>query len=45
MFCAVQVKEELENDAAFFDDFAAALKGKGGMAAPEAQAQPAAAST
>ena len=45
MFCAVQVKEELENDAAFFDDFAAAPKGKGGMAAPEAQAQPAAAST
>ncbi len=39
------MKEELENDPAFFDDFAAAPKGKGGMAAPEAQAQSATAST
>ena len=41
----IQVKEELDNDPAFFDEYAAAPKGKGGMAAPDAQTQPASAST
>ncbi|KAL8832122.1 MAG: hypothetical protein Q9191_000444 [Dirinaria sp. TL-2023a] len=35
------VKEELESDPDFFSEYVAAGKGKGGMAAPEAQAQPA----
>ena len=34
------VKDELETDPDFFSQYAAAGKGKGGMAAPEAQAQP-----
>ena len=38
-----QVKEELDNDPDFFHDYTAS-KGKGGPAAPEAQAQPATAS-
>ncbi|MCJ1313854.1 monothiol glutaredoxin grx4 [Agyrium rufum] len=37
------VKEELESDPGFFKDYSVA-KGKGGMAAPEAQASPATAS-
>ncbi|KAL8860113.1 MAG: hypothetical protein Q9178_003377 [Gyalolechia marmorata] len=39
------VKEELENNPDFFADYVAAPKGKGGMAAPEDQKQPATAST
>ncbi|KAL8907573.1 MAG: hypothetical protein Q9207_001310 [Kuettlingeria erythrocarpa] len=38
------VKEELESNPDFFAPYVAAPKGLGGMAAPEAQAQPAAAS-
>lgn len=38
------VKEELESDPDFFAPYAAAPKGQGGMAAPEAQKQPATAS-
>ena len=34
----VQVKEELESDPDFFGQYAVAGNGKGGMAAPEAQA-------
>ncbi|KAL9637076.1 MAG: hypothetical protein Q9164_002430 [Protoblastenia rupestris] len=34
------VKEELENDPDYFSEFQAAPKGKGGMAAPEAQKEP-----
>ena len=37
---STQVKEELENDPDYFSQFQAAPKGKGGMAAPEAQTQP-----
>ncbi|KAL8669336.1 MAG: hypothetical protein Q9168_006072 [Polycauliona sp. 1 TL-2023] len=39
------VKEEVENNPDFFADYVAAPKGKGGMAAPEDQKQPATAST
>ncbi|KAI4225362.1 MAG: hypothetical protein LQ349_007077 [Xanthoria aureola] len=39
------VKEELESNPDFFADYVAAPKGKGGMAAPEDQKQPATAST
>lgn len=35
------VKEELESNPDFFADYVAAPKGQGGMAAPEAQKQPA----
>ncbi|KAL8730600.1 MAG: hypothetical protein Q9166_003913 [cf. Caloplaca sp. 2 TL-2023] len=38
------VKEELESNPDFFADYVAAPKGQGGMAAPEAQKQPATAS-
>ncbi|KAL8712430.1 MAG: hypothetical protein Q9220_003278 [cf. Caloplaca sp. 1 TL-2023] len=38
------VKEELESNPDFFADYVAAPKGQGGMAAPEAQSQPATAS-
>lgn len=38
------VKEELESNPDFFAPYVAAPKGLGGMAAPETQAQPAAAS-
>ncbi|KAL8722627.1 MAG: hypothetical protein Q9225_000933 [Loekoesia sp. 1 TL-2023] len=38
------VKEELESDPDFFAPYVAAPKGQGGMAAPEAQKQPATAS-
>ena len=34
------VKEELESDPNYFADFQAAPKGKGGMAAADAQSQP-----
>ena len=34
------MKEELENDPDFFSEYQAASKGKGGMAAPEAQTAP-----
>ena len=37
------MKEELESDPDFFKDYSVG-KGKGGMAAPEAQASPATAS-
>lgn len=38
------VKEELESNPDFFADYVAAPKGQGGMAAPEAQKEPATAS-
>lgn len=34
------VKEELDSDPEYFSEFQAAPKGKGGMAAPEAQTEP-----
>lgn len=41
--CLGQVKEELESDPEFFEDYSVG-KGKGGMAAPEDQSTPATAS-
>lgn len=38
------VKEELESNPDFFAEYVAAPKGQGGMAAPEAQKEPATAS-